>query len=133
MATSVASAEWKTGNFVDRMTDRKESYAELPASEGNASLYVGCVNGKIAPDIKFPERIGFGEVGVTYRFDDGPVVPRITRIPSDGKSLWLWIGGDREAVAQIRRSKRLRVQIKAMFLEFDLTGADAAIKPIRCK
>jgi hypothetical protein len=130
---SSASAAWKTGSFVDRMTDKKFSYAELPAKDGNATLYVGCMNGNIMPDIRFPARIGYGQLGVTYRFDEGPVVPRIVQLPSDGKSLWLWISGDAEVLATIKKSKRLRVQTKEMFLDFDLTGSSPAISPIRCK
>lgn len=127
-----ASAAWKTGSFVDRMTDKTYAYAELPAKDGNATLYVGCMNGHVSPDIQFPARVGFGQMGVTYRFDDKTVVPRIVQLPSDGKSLWLWIGSNAEALATIKRSKRLRVQTKQMFLDFELAGAEVAIKPIRC-
>ena len=132
-ASSAALAEWKTGSFVDRMTDRKETFAELQAKEGAATLYVGCMNGHISPDITFPERIAYGEVGVTYRFDEGQVVPRIARLPSDGKALWLWISSGPETALRIRRSKRLRVQLKEAFFDFDLTGAETAIKPIVCR
>lgn len=131
--TLSASATWNTGSFVDRMTDRKYAYAELPSKDGTAKLYVGCMNGNVMPDIRFPARVGYGEMGVSYRFDEGPVVPRMVQLPQDGKALWLWIGSDAEALATIKRSKRLRVQTKAMFLDFDLTGAGQAVASIRCK
>ena len=50
---TIAVAEWKIGSFVDRTTDKRYNYAELPAREGKAVLYVGCVDGKISPDIQF--------------------------------------------------------------------------------
>lgn len=129
----VASAAWQTGSFVDSMTEKKYAYAELPAKDGGATLYVGCMNGRVQPDIQFPSRVGYGDLGVTYRFDEGPVVPRIVRLPDDGKALWLWISSEAEALAKIRKSKRLRIQTKTVFLDFDLAGASAAIQPIRCK
>jgi hypothetical protein len=127
-----AMAAWKTGSFIDRMTDKTYRYAELAPKEGSGTLYVGCMNGSVSADIQFPTRVGAVEMGVTYRFDEKPVAPRIVRLPANGKSLWLWLGSEAEAVASIKRSKRLRVQTREMFLDFDLAGADGAIKPIRC-
>jgi hypothetical protein len=129
----VAFAGWQTGNFVDRMTDRKENYARLNDSEGRASLYVGCMNGSIFPQIELPERMGFGQVGLSYRFDDEPVVPRFATLSGDGKFIWLWINNGPQMAIKIRHSKRLRVQTNSTFLDFDLSGADGAIKEIRCK
>jgi hypothetical protein len=131
--TDLALAGWQTGNFVDRMTDRKESYARVNDAEGRASLYVGCMNGSIFPQIEFPQRIGVGQVGLSYRFDDEPVMPRFAAVSGDGTSIWLWIANGPEMALKIRHSKRLRVQMNSTFLDFDLSGADGAIKDIRCK
>jgi hypothetical protein len=87
----------------------------------------------ILPQIEFPRRVSYGEVGVTYRFDEGAVVPRMTPVSPDGTSLWLWISSGPEISQKIRRSKRLRMQMERTFIDFDLTGADAAIAPIHCK
>ena len=62
-SSPIASAAWQTGSFVDRMTEKKYAYAELPAKDGGATLYVGCMNGRVQPDIQFPSRVGYGELG----------------------------------------------------------------------
>jgi hypothetical protein len=101
-ASHACSAAWQTGTFTDKMTDRKESYARLNSVDGTASLYVGCMNGRILPQIEFQRRIANGDIGVTYRFDEGPVVPRITPVSTDGTSLWLWISSGPETSLKIR-------------------------------
>jgi hypothetical protein len=129
---TVAQAEWRTGQFVDRMTDRKETFAALVATGTSVELYVGCKNGKVFPEIVFPQRIGVYEIGATYRFDSGKVVPRFMSLSTDGRSVWPWILDSEDYARRIRKSKRLRVEIGKTFLDFDLTGADVAIGPIRC-
>jgi hypothetical protein len=133
LSNGYAVAEWRTGSFVDKMTDRKYLYASLQAKEGQAELYVGCVNGQISPDIYFPSRLYSSGVGVTYRFDEEALVSRIASLPMDGLHLWLWIGSGPQTALKIRKSKRLRLQVDKTFYDFDLTGGDKAISPITCK
>ena len=136
LASSPAFAGWEVGNFIDQMTDRKETFATLSATESTARLYVGCKNGEVFPEIDFPRRIGYGDVGTVHRFDAGELVTRTTPLSRDGKSLWIWIGAPDPApaaLASIRRSKRLRVQVRNEVLDFDLTGADAALRGIKCR
>jgi hypothetical protein len=132
LADTTAYAEWRVGHFVDRMTDRKETYATLLAPGTSVEMYIGCKNGTVFPEIVFPKRIGVYEIGLTYRFDNGEVVPRIMPLSSDGQSVWPWLMDAEDAVGLIRKSKRLRIQVQRVFLDFDLTGADAAIGPIHC-
>ena len=77
-----ASAAWNNGSFADRMTDKKFSYAELPSKDGKAKALRCCMSGNIMPDVQFFERGGYGQMGVSYRFDEGSVVPRIVELRS---------------------------------------------------
>jgi hypothetical protein len=127
-----AVAGWDVGSFQDRMTDRKETYATITTAEG-ASLYVGCLNGQVFPRITFPARVAYGTIGATYRFDSRGVEMRIAPVSSDGRDVWLWIGAPAAAVTDLRKSKRLRVQIGTTFLDFDLSGSETALSGIKCR
>jgi hypothetical protein len=94
---------------------------------------VACLYGELFPDIHFPSRISDGQVEVSYRFDEDPVVTRVTNVSPDGTALWLWLISGREIAQKIRKSKRLRVEVEKRSIEFDLTGADQALAPIHCK
>jgi hypothetical protein len=133
LLVSPAVAGWETESFIDRLTDKKSFYAQLPANEDGATLYVACLYGELFPDIHFPSRISYGQVEVSYRFDEDPVVPRVTNVSPDGTALWLWLISGREIAQKIRKSKRLRVEVENRSIEFDLTGADQALAPIHCK
>ena len=132
LLASPAVAGWETKNVIDRLTE-KTFYAELPAKEGGAILFVGCLYGELYPDIHFPARIGEGEIEVVYRFDEDPVVSRATNVSPDGNALWIWLISGREIAQKIRKSKRLQIEVENRSFEFDLTGADQALAPIHCK
>jgi hypothetical protein len=129
---SPAIAGWDTKSYIDRLDNRKAYYAELSAKDASATLFVGCLNGEIFPDIHFPSRISDDRVEVNYQFDDGPAVFRETNVSPEGTSLWLWLISGRETVQRIRKSKRLRLEVEDRKIEFDLTGADQALAPIHC-
>jgi hypothetical protein len=135
-----ARAEWQVHTHVDKMTDRTETYVTLdPIAPTSANLQVSCfpsmvgMPAHLTAEIVFTDAIGVYEVGTSHRFDEGPIQHRITRISTDGRSLWLWSGGTSDAITAIRRAKRLRVSVKTLFLDFALAGSDAAINKIRCK
>ena len=131
LALSIATpaTAWEVGHFRDRMTDRQETFATV--SSRAAQLYVGCLNGEVQPRLSFPARVGRGELGVSYRFDEGPVVPRIVMVSGDGLSLYLWPLDHAEALAKLKRGKRLRVEVGRAFFDFDLTGG-APLPQIKC-
>ena len=133
LLASPAAAGWETKNVIDRLTEKKTFYAELPAKEGDATLFVGCLYGELYPDVHFPSRIGQGEIEVTYQFDEDPVVSRATNISPEGNALWLWLISGREIAQTIRESKRLQMEEGDRSIEFDLSGADRALAPIHCK
>ena len=133
LLASPAAAGWETKNVIDRFTEKKTFYAELPAKEGDAILFVGCSYGELYPDVHFPSRIGQGEIEVIYQFDEDPVVSRATNISPEGNALWLWLISGREIAQTIRESKRLQMEEGDRSIEFDLSGADRALAPIHCK
>jgi hypothetical protein len=136
--TGPVAAAWELHEYTDQMTDRPGAWAELSSSTARASLTVRCLNGTQIPDISFPERLSVYEIGVNYRFDNGPVVPRIARVSTNGRDLWLWLGNPASAIAQIRKGKRLRVQVftgaaEPLFFDFDLTDAGVMLNKVHCR
>lgn len=128
-ATPTNAAAWTLGHFKDRLTDRQETYATV--SSGQGTLYVGCMNGKVFPRLKFPQRIGVFKIGTTYRFDQESPVMRFGHLSQDGRSVWLWLLDGPAAAAKMRRAKRLRVQIGRDVLDFDLSSGER-LPEIRC-
>jgi hypothetical protein len=118
---SPASA-WTVTHQRDPMTDKMFTWAS--ARSGAATLLVGCLNGSVQPRLTFPARIGFGRPGASFRFDDGPVVPRIGMIGDDGTTLYIWHADYTDAMTHLRKGKRLRVQMGSAVFDFDLTAGE---------
>lgn len=117
---------WEVTRTKDALTDRVMTWAR--AQSGNATLLVGCLNGRAAPRLVWPARMGWGDVGVSYRIDDGPVIPRIAMVSQDGTTLYPWIASGGAAVM---RARRLRVQVGQAFYDFDLVKGEG-MPAIRC-
>jgi len=111
------------------MTDRTETLAIVRS--GDATLQVGCMNGHVQPWLTFERHTGRGNIGLSYRFDDGPVVPRFAFMSPGTSNLYIWLLDYGEALAKLRKGKRLRVQIGKAFYDFDLTGGQP-LPAIRC-
>lgn len=111
VATPVSA--WEVTRERDRMTDRTMTWAA--ARSGAATLLVGCLNGEVSPRLTWPGRIGVGTIGVSYRVDDGPVIPRMAMLSQAGNVLYPWIasGG-----AEVMRAKRLRVQLSGEVYDY---------------
>jgi hypothetical protein len=114
---------WEVTRERDKMTDRTVTWAR--AVSGNATLLVGCLNGAVSPRLTWPARIGYGTLGLSYRVDDGPVIPRMAMLGQAGNVLYPWIasGG-----AEVMRAKRLRVQLSGEVYDFDLVKGEAMPK-----
>ncbi|WP_128921859.1 hypothetical protein [Bradyrhizobium nanningense] len=122
---------WEVGQFKDRMTDRIETYATV--QDGAATLYVGCLNGAVKPVLKFDRPIGWGKIGLSYRFDNGPVVPRFATLSQDGQDLWIWVLDSAEAMAHLRTGKRLRISLDgAAMFDFNLSQGGKDLPAIKC-
>ena len=109
-------AAWNVSTTKDRMTDKTLTWAS--ATSGEATLLVGCLNGQVQPRLSWGKRIGWGDIGISYRFDDGPVVPRFATVSQEETVLYPWIGDYSEAVARFRKGKRLRSQCWKGVLRF---------------
>jgi hypothetical protein len=114
----------------DRMTDRTLTWAS--ATSGDATLLVGCLNGEVQPRLTWDRRIGWGNLGVSYRFDDGPVTPRMAMVNQDGRTLYPWISDYAIAVGKLRSGKRLRVTLGQAFFHFDLANGEK-LPAIKCR
>jgi hypothetical protein len=114
---------WEVTRSKDRMTDKTLTWAR--AVSGNATLLVGCLNGAVSPRLTWDRRIGYGTLGLSYRVDDGPVIPRMAGTSQDGRVLYPWLasGG-----AEVMRAKRLRVTVGDAFYDFDLVKGEALPK-----
>ncbi|UFW82837.1 hypothetical protein BjapCC829_22880 [Bradyrhizobium barranii] len=122
---------WDVGTFKDRMTDRTETYAAV--QDGAATLYVGCLNGSVKPVLKFDQSIGWGKIGLSYRFDNGPVVPRFATLSQDGRDLWIWVLDHADAMAHLRSGKRLRISLDgAAMFDFNLSQGEKGLPAIKC-
>ncbi|MGY3615930.1 hypothetical protein [Bradyrhizobium sp. USDA 10063] len=128
LSAAPASA-WTVTHERDRMTDKQLTWAS--AISGDATLLVGCLNGEVQPRLTWNQRIGWGDVSVTYRFDDGPVNSHFAMVSQDGRALYIWLNTYNEAMAKLRRGKRLRVQLGQAFYDFDLAKGDS-IPTIKC-
>lgn len=108
---------WDVTREQDRMTDRTVTWAE--ASDRDARLVVGCLNGKVAPRLTWSRRIGYGDLAVSWRFDDGPLHATTgAMVSQDGRTLYAWIGNAAGAVQAMRAARRVRVAISGAVYDF---------------
>jgi hypothetical protein len=121
---------WNVTHERDRMTDNPLTWAST--SSGKATLLVGCLNGHVQPRLTWDRPIGRGDIGISYRFDDGPVVPRFAMVGQDGMVLYPWIADYAAAMARLKNGKRLRVTIGQTFYDFDLQQGGAPLPAIHC-
>ena len=130
LLTATPATAWNVTHERDRMSDKTLTWAS--ASSGNATLLVGCLNGSVQPRLTWSQRMGRGDIGISYRFDDGPVVPRMAMVSQDGVTLYPWLGDPATAMARLKNGKRLRVNIGQAFYDFDLQQGGAPLPAIRC-
>jgi hypothetical protein len=130
LLTATPATAWNVSQERDRLTDKTLTWASV--TDQGATLLAGCLNGQPQPRLVWDRRIGWGTVGVSYRFDDGPVVPRMAMISSDGATLYPWIADHASAWAKLKAGKRLRVQLGQTLYDFDLTQGGAPLPLVRC-
>jgi hypothetical protein len=86
----------------------------------------------------FPQFVGIGKIGVNFQFDETAAERRLAPFSMTGRAVQIWPDDYAAAMRRLSTSKRLRVQIfpdgrPAVSLEFDITGASAAIRSMHCK
>jgi hypothetical protein len=121
VSAATPAAAWTVTQERDRMTDKTLTWAS--ATSGDATLLVGCLNGRPHPRLTWDRRVGFGSnVGVSWRVDDGPVQSYVAGLFSqDGTTLYAWT--DHNA-GPVMRAKRVRLQLGQAFYDFDMTRGE---------
>ena len=133
-----AEAGWSVTATGDQTPGRTSSIATVADVANLASLSLRCVNGAPFPEIMFPEFLGIGKIGVNFQFDETAAEKRLAPFSMTGRAVQIWADDYAAAMKRLSTSRRLRVQIfpdgrPAVSLEFDITGASAAIKSMHCK
>jgi hypothetical protein len=137
-----AGAEWHVDKSKNRLSDRDQviawSDAAEPADGITAKLQVECLHDRLvgvrSVVLVFSEPMTPGQIGLSFRFDQGAIEHRLLPVGTDLRSVPLsGISADRFA-----RSKRFRIAVhqrgaESRFYEFDLTGSAAAIGAVRCR
>ena len=127
------ASAWTVTHEHDRMSDRTLTWAS--ATSGDATLLVGCLNGRVGPRMAWQSRKGAGSgIGVTWRVDNGPASMTTGGLFSqDGTTLYAWPGTfESEVVSGLRTAKRLRVQIGKAFYDFNLVAGERWPQFSRC-
>jgi hypothetical protein len=130
-ALAAPCSAWTVAQNRDKLTDKANVKAST--TSGGATLLVGCLQGHVEPRLVFPRRIGYGRPSASYRFDDGPVTPRIGSLSGNGTTLYLWTMDHADALEKLRNAKRFRVQFDGAFFDFDLTQGGKELPAISCK
>jgi len=138
---TLAKAEWHTDRSQSPLADRQDVIAWTDAAEPadgiTAKLQVECSHDRVVRGrlvvLVFSEQITPGQIGLSFRFDQGPIEHRLLPIGTDLRSVALsGVGAHRFA-----RGKRFRVAVHlrdaaTLFYEFDLIGSSGAIAKVRC-
>lgn len=130
LANSAALASpWHVNRIADPMTDHANLVATVLAP--GAFLRVTC--SRTGPTLVFDQPMATRTVGVSYRFDNGPVVPRVAVVGSDFRTVYPWLATAGAARGKIARSSRLRVQVfPGGYFNFDLTGSGDVVRALGC-
>lgn len=136
-----AQASWKVVSATDRMTDKAVKTASVVAKSPDrgvtARLEVFCLGFKddTSPVVSLETSAVFtpGRMGLRYRLDADEPEPRYMPVSSSGRGMSLWA----QPKTFFGKSKmRLELQparSQTLFFEFDISGAEAAIRGLGCK
>lgn len=137
ITANAASAAWKIDSFKDRMSDREYKFATVRANEPDqgisASLQLSCMNSAPMPSLILDHPMTQGQIGVNWRFDNGPQRPSFLHVFSDPNSI-PFVGVSPKIFSG---RKRFRITVfptgsRTLFWEFDVSGADPALKSVKC-
>ena len=124
-----AAAEWSVDSTPIAWAEAAE------AADGvSARLQVECLQGQRVASLMISEELTAERIGVSFRFDRGPIEHRISSVLTNRRTVTL-VNISAERLA---RSNRFRIVLhpvgrEALFYEFDLTGSGAAISAVLCK
>lgn len=124
---------WTLDVTEDRVADKRYTFAKLlpKTSDEPMRLVLGCINGALKARIELANVRFFQHPFIRYRFDDGKESLHRATAGSSPGSVYL------DAAGAILKSRRLRIEIiptgtKALFGDFDLTGAEKASQSAKC-
>jgi hypothetical protein len=132
-----AAAAWKVDSVTDRMTDRQNRVASVPAKDPDhgidARLRLACMNGAPMLSVDLGAQLTRGQIGAVLRLDDGQPRPVFLRVFANPQTVPL-VG---TAPAEFSGKKRFRLQLmptgsQALFWEFDISGMGKVLPEIRC-
>lgn len=132
-----ASADWQISSFKDRMTDKTYSVANVISNQPDqgisATLQLACMNGAVMPSLLLSAPMTRGQIGVNWRLDEGPQRPGFLHVFSDPNTI-PFVGVSPKI---FYGKKRFRITIfptgsKTLFWEFNVSGAEKSIRPIKC-
>ena len=96
-----------------------------------------CQRGQKIPEIAFLREVSFLRINLKYRFDNDAEVSRTALISRDGRVVRPWSRYHAGAIKRLAKAKQLRVQstvgTPTISVDFDTTGADAALQQVKCK
>ncbi len=151
LVSSPAFADWQANTVTDRMTDKKETIITAPAKQTatrfgrqvSAHLQVECwtspsFKNKPLPSIVFDSEVALGEIGITYRLDDKPVVQRLIRVTGAGNAVHLALLDTSALTREIAKAKRFRITVfwkldQPGFYEFDIPNGKEAAAKLACR
>jgi len=154
LGVATAATRWQAEPNIDRLTGKTQllfrnraihPFAQLGHSV-QADLYLACRYGGLVAMIIFSERIGFSEVMVRARFDDGPVYEEFVHFSNDyGRTIPFEIlsredgaGSFEPIVPTLLAASRVRVELGNLpwatnpLLEFDTRQASVAVSKLPC-
>jgi len=125
-----AAAEWQVDSTPIAWADAAE-----PANGVSAKLQVECLQDRqIASLMLSEERLTPERIGLSFRFDLGPIEHRIVPVGTNLRSVTLL----NVSSGRLAKGNRFRIVLhpaggEPLFYEFNLTGSAAAIAAVRCK
>ena len=138
MFITPAGAEWKVNTYTDPKTNVTMSVATLSSASQQYTLQVTYQRGQKIPEIAFLSEVSFLRINLKYRFDNDAEVSRTALISRDGRVVRPWSRYHAGAIKRLAKAKQLRVQMfpvgtPTISVDFDTTGADAALQQVKCK
>ena len=124
---------WGVNKLDDHSTVEVRTYVALADRNGKpVSLLLGCKENHFSPELRFPTRIGFHQIQMSYRFDSGDFTLRAAPLSDDGDRMFPWQAESSNVTAAFQHSRRLQVQVGIVLFEFDLGSAKSAMQKIPC-
>jgi len=141
LAASPAIADWKIDSIKDQLTDKTHKSVSVTARATDkgiaARIDIFClgIEEYTSPVVSLETTASFepGRLRLRYRLDSDDLEPRFVPVSSDGHGVSLWVQpkslfGKTELHVELHP-----VPSPSLYFDFDLTGAEQAIRSLGCK